>query len=78
MQPYRFTIPMENQGKRLDVLLAETLPLTRSAAQSLIENGDVLINGKSVAKNYRLRGGEDVEVQIPDAAPYDDRTNKNS
>ena len=69
MEPYRFTITMEDQGKRLDVLLAEILPLTRSAAQSLMENGAVLLNGKSVAKNYRLRGGEDVEVQIPDATP---------
>lgn len=69
MEPYRFAIPMENQGKRLDVLLAETLPLTRSAAQSLIESGAVTVNGKAVAKNYRLRGGEDVTVQIPDATP---------
>ncbi len=69
MEPYRFTIPTENSGKRLDVFLAETLPLTRSAAQSLMENGTVTANAKVVAKNYRLRGGEEVEVQIPDAVP---------
>ncbi len=69
MEPYRFTIPTENQGTRLDVLLADTLPLTRSAAQSLMENGAVLVNQTTVAKNYRIRGGEVVEVRIPDAAP---------
>ncbi len=69
MEPYRFTIPTENSGKRLDVFLAETLPLTRSAAQSLMENGAVTANGKVVAKNYRLHGGEEVEVQIPNAVP---------
>ncbi len=69
MEPYRFTIPTESQGTRLDVLLADTLPLTRSAAQSLMENGAVLVNQTTVAKNYRIRGGEVVEVHVPDAAP---------
>ncbi len=69
MEPYRLTIPTENAGNRLDILLAETLPLTRSAAQTLMENGAVTVNGKTIAKNYRMRGGEVVVVQIPDAAP---------
>jgi len=69
MEPYRFTIPTESRGTRLDVLLADTLPLTRSAAQSLMEDGAVLVDQKTVAKNYRIRGGEEVEVHIPDAAP---------
>lgn len=71
MQPYHFQATAEQTGKRLDVLLAETLPLTRSAIQSLMENGQVTSDGKPLPKNYRLRGGEDVTVIVPKATPYE-------
>ncbi len=69
MEPCHVTIPTEQAGQRLDVILAELLPLTRSAIQSLMESGAVTANGKTVAKNYRLRGGECVTVCIPEATP---------
>lgn len=69
MEPYRVKTTAEQTGKRLDVYLAEQLPLTRSAIQTLMENGAVTADGKTVAKNYRLRGGEDVAVSVPEAAP---------
>ncbi len=69
MEPYRVKTTAEQTGKRLDVYLAEELPLTRSAVQGLMENGAVTVNGKAIAKNYRLRGGEEVAVFIPEAEP---------
>lgn len=69
MEPYRVKTTAEQTGKRLDVYLAEELPLTRSAVQGLMENGAVTVNGKVIAKNYRLRGGEEVAVFIPEAEP---------
>ncbi|MBQ7788705.1 MAG: RluA family pseudouridine synthase [Clostridia bacterium] len=49
-------------GKRLDVYVSELIEITRSSAQGLIEGGDVLVNDKAQSKNYRLRLGDNVEV----------------
>ena len=51
--------------KRLDVFVSESISLTRSGAQILIENGCVLVNGKQESKNYRLRQGDTVEINEP-------------
>ncbi len=53
-------------GKRADAFLAEKTGLTRSAAARLIENGDVLLCGKEVAKNYKLRAGDTLEAELPE------------
>ena len=57
----------ENQGVRLDVFVSEMGEMTRSAAQKLIEDENVTVNGKPSAKNYKLRLGDRVEAQIPEA-----------
>ncbi|MBQ2738981.1 MAG: RluA family pseudouridine synthase [Oscillibacter sp.] len=60
----------EHASTRLDAFLADQLEATtRSGAVKLIESGQVTVNGKAVAKNYKLRGGETVEVEVPDPAP---------
>ena len=62
----------DDAGKRIDAWLASVLPdTTRSAAARLLEEGSVLCAGKSLAKNYRLTGGETVEVSLPDPVPLD-------
>ena len=62
----------EEKGTRLDAWLAANLEdVTRSAAQRLIEEGRVTVNGKSVAKNYKVTGAESVEVTLPDPEPID-------
>ncbi len=53
-------------GIRLDVFLSEQTDVTRSAAQKLIENGDVTVSGKAVAKNYKLRKGDTVVFVLPE------------
>lgn len=64
--------PLERKGDRLDKWLSEQLEdLTRSALQKLIENASVTVNGTVPAKNYKLRGGECVSVEIPDPEPLD-------
>lgn len=49
--------------KRLDVFVSECSGVSRSHAQVLIENELVSVNGKSVAKNYRLKQGDEVEIE---------------
>ena len=53
----------ENVKKRLDVYVFETLGITRSSAQVMIDAGLVTVNGKAEGKNYRLRLGDDIEIE---------------
>lgn len=53
-------------GKRVDAFIAEKTQLTRSAAARLIENGNVLLGGKEIAKNYKLRAGDMFEIELPE------------
>ena len=61
-------------GERLDAFLARAIPeLTRSAAQKLLEEGYVLLNGKLGKKNDKLTPGDEVAVTVPEAKPVDIR-----
>ncbi len=53
----------ENIKKRLDVFVSEALEVTRSNAQGMIDCGLVTVNGKLESKNYRLRDGDQVEIE---------------
>lgn len=58
-------------GQRIDTVIAERKQISRSAAAKLVEGGSVLVCGKCVAKNYKLRLGDELEVIYPDVEPYD-------
>ena len=59
-------------GERLDAFLARCADnLTRSAAQKLIDEGQVLLNGKPGKKNSRLEPGDRIEYTVPEAKPVD-------
>ena len=49
--------------KRLDVYVSEVESITRSHAQSIIEDGLVTVNGAIVNKNYKLRDGDEVTIE---------------
>ncbi len=40
---------------------------TRSLAERLLSSGDVLVDGRARPKSYRLVGGEELEVVVPEA-----------
>ena len=58
-------------GKRADSYLSDALGVTRSAAVRLIEGGDVLLFGKSIQKNYKIRQGDIFTVELPEPEPYE-------
>ena len=59
-------------GERLDAFLARCAEgLSRSAAQKLIEEGQVRRNGKPGKKNDKLNMGDTIEYTIPEAKPVD-------
>ncbi len=67
MEATILTATPEAAGQRLDAFLAETLPeLTRSAAQRLIAEGQVAVDGKIPTKSLKLAGGETVSVRLPE------------
>ena len=62
-------ITAEESGERIDALLARILPeLSRSAAQRLLEEERVLLNGRPVKKNYKCAAGDRFAVSLPEAA----------
>lgn len=62
----------DTQGERIDKLLsAFSAELTRSAAQKLLSDGCVTIDGKPVSKNYKAKYGDRISVVIPKAKELD-------
>ncbi|CAN5864286.1 RluA family pseudouridine synthase [soil metagenome] len=59
----------EEVEARLDSFLAERLNLSRSRAAQLIEEGRVRINGTIPRKRDRPAVGDQIEIEIPAAAP---------
>lgn len=56
-------------GRRLDVVISEKESLTRSYVQKLAEDGYLLVNGVSVAKNYKIRENDQIEIEYPAPTP---------
>jgi 23S rRNA pseudouridine1911/1915/1917 synthase len=57
------TVPVEAAGWRLDQFLAGELnQVSRSRVQQLVQQGDVLVDGKREKASLKLRGGESVTV----------------
>ncbi|MCL1820326.1 MAG: RluA family pseudouridine synthase [Oscillospiraceae bacterium] len=57
----------------MDVFLAHCGLMSRSALVRLLQNGNVLVNGKPAAKNYRLSRGDEITVNIPPPTPAEVR-----
>lgn len=67
MDQFESIITEEEQNIRIDKYLSDQLEGTsRSYVQKLIESGQVLVNGKAVKTNYKLKNGDTLEVEIPE------------
>ncbi len=66
------TFTADLSGERLDAFLARVAPeMSRAAAQRLIEEGCVTLNGKKPKKNDRLSEGDQVSLTIPEPKEVD-------
>jgi len=64
------TIEHSQPGERLDAFLRKHFPvLSRSAAQRLIEQGHITVNGKPTKATHTPRAGEVVQIEFPEAKP---------
>lgn len=72
MEPILLRASEESKNQRLDAFLASSLDgLTRSQATRLIESGEVAVDGRAVSKSYKLAGGEDIAVTLPEPEPVE-------
>ena len=58
-----------DKDKRLDAFLASAFDLSRSAAERLLSEGRVTLSFGEASKKYRLRGGEEVTLSLPEPTP---------
>ena len=74
METFEFSVLSNNDCVRIDKFLSLNLEgKTRSFIQKLIEENGVLVSGNAVSKNYKLKLGDEVTVQIPDPVELDIR-----
>ena len=60
-----FNIDETSVDSRLDSYLASQIPTwSRARLQRLIETEDVVVNGRSAKPSYRLRKGDEIEVEL--------------
>jgi 23S rRNA pseudouridine1911/1915/1917 synthase len=65
-----FDVSGEDAGARLDAFLAARVEgVSRSTLKRSIEDGDVLVGGRAAKPSLKLKGGEQVEVELPAPPP---------
>jgi 23S rRNA pseudouridine1911/1915/1917 synthase len=63
----RLAVPREAAGERLDRFLAALEEVgSRAAAERLLQEGRVLVDGARRPKSHRLAGGEELELDVPE------------
>ena len=66
----RFETPASGAGARLDAYLAENIDgWSRSRLARLIEDEDVLVNGKPAKPSYKIREGDEIDVEFTELPP---------
>lgn len=72
MNENTWIVESEYQGVRIDKVLSELMTdASRAFIQKLIADGAVLVNGKPIKSNYKLRVGEEVSWEMPEPEPLD-------
>lgn len=60
-----FTVPDADVGARLDAFLASRIEgWSRARLQRLIDDGDVLVNGRAAKTSYKLRAADEIEAEL--------------
>ncbi|MFY9814592.1 MAG: RluA family pseudouridine synthase [Dehalococcoidales bacterium] len=68
--PDSYVFTADKAGFRLDKFVSENCPgLSRSQAQKLIDEGNVLVNGIAEKASHKTEAGEKIEITVPPPAP---------
>ncbi|HEX4947291.1 MAG TPA: RluA family pseudouridine synthase [Blastocatellia bacterium] len=66
------TVAPEYAGFRLDACLAAQLAdVSRATIQKAIQSGDCLVNERRTKASYKVRAGDEIQLELPDAAPLE-------
>lgn len=72
MKTVQITIKENDIGVRLDTFVANQMPdLTRSRVHQLIEQGHVLVSGRTEKPGYKTKVNNQIEVSVPASTPID-------
>ena len=63
----RLNLTAEEEGVRADKYISEHSELSRSLAASLLEKGECTVNGRQCGKNCKLKIGDIIEAELPEA-----------
>jgi 23S rRNA pseudouridine1911/1915/1917 synthase len=64
----QITVTTPDVGKRLDTFLSEQIDgWSRSRLQRLIADADVLVNAKETKPSYKLRDGDEIDIDLVEA-----------
>ena len=62
-----YIVSQEEKGKRLDTYIPSVdTDITRTSAQRLIEDGNILVNGKNAKVSYKIQDNDKISVEIPE------------
>jgi 23S rRNA pseudouridine1911/1915/1917 synthase len=62
---HQFVVDADGAARRLDLLVAERVGISRNQSATLIAGGRVLVNGRRERAGYRARPGDRVDVTVP-------------
>ncbi|MFQ5866400.1 MAG: RluA family pseudouridine synthase [bacterium] len=66
-----FVVRKGEKGKRLDLYLSFSFPgHSRSSLQKMIAEGDILVNGKTVSRHYKVKGKDVVTINLLPVKPH--------
>jgi len=71
-EPQLLSVSIEASGLRLDSFLASRLSeISRTRIQHAIGDGDILVNQRIAKSSYRLREGDQIEIDLPEPPPVE-------
>lgn len=71
MEQKTWIVPPEQAGERLDRYLSTVADTTRAAVQGWLDAGHATVGGQVRPKNYKVKAGDTVMVNIPDPVSCD-------
>lgn len=67
MDTFTFLVEQQDVNSRIDVYLSQELEdCSRSFVQKLIDDKKIVINGKDIKSNYKLKLNDIIDVEVPD------------